>query len=161
MKNIIKFALISVLSIVTLYVLYVVLNLYTGWYGYEYWKYRSGTITIADSKKRKVFVKNLNYKITDSSNLKGFYFRPYIEKGFKYGIDGEDKTFLLKNSEYPYNLCYERGLRDSVAIYIKKGYENNIDSMDAVWGYLKKPNLRDTVYLEISSKHHKGTIKVW
>ena len=132
-----------------------------GWYGYQKWKYRHRTSTIEKSKQRKVFVKELNYKIVDSANLKGFYFKPYIEKGFRYGYHSMDETRIDNFTKYPYNLSYERGLRDSVAIYLKDGYEKNVDSMDAVWMYFKSPTLTDTVYLEINSKNHKGTIKVW
>lgn len=150
-----------VLFFLVLYFLNGLFSRIIGWYGYRKWEYRVGTTTIAESKERKVFVKELSYKIVDSNNLKGFYFKPYIEKGFKYSTHSMDETNPLKYSKYPYNLCYERGLKDSVAIYLKKGYEDRVDSMDAVWGYFKSPNLRDTVYLEINSKNSKGIIKVW
>lgn len=132
-----------------------------GWYGYGYWKYRISTSIVQESKKRGVFVKNLNYKIIDSTNLKDFYFSPYIEKGFKVGKNNENETHILTNSNFPYNLCYERGLKDSVAIYILEDDINKIDSTNEVWGYLKQPFLKDTIRLRINSKNHKGIIKIW
>lgn len=138
-----------------------------GWYGYGKWKYRVGTTSILESKKRNVFVKELNYKIIDSSNLKNFYFKPYIEKGFKYGFNSSKETRIINSSTYPYNISYERNLNDSIAIYYKKGDEKKLDSLNGVWGYLKQPYIKDTLTLElngandIKGKPKKGIIKIW
>lgn len=81
--------------------MYIALNLYTGWYGYEYWKYRIHSLNIDESKERNVFVKELNYKIDEPSLIENFYIKPYIEKGFKCGINDENETHIIKNSKYP------------------------------------------------------------
>ena len=133
-----------------------------GWYGYQKWKYRGGTTTIKESKQRKVFVKELNYKIVDSANLKGFYFKPYIEKGFRYGYHSMEDTRIDTYTRYPYNLSYERNKKDSVVLNIFPEDKEKLDSSDAVWGYLKQPYLKDTIRIEIEGAgKQKGIIKVW
>lgn len=138
-----------------------------GWYGYRYWENRGGTTTIQDSKERKVFVKTLNFKIIDSSNLKGFHFLPYIEKGFKYGKHSIDETVIKNHSNYPYNLSYERNKNDSIALDIFPEDRKKLDSSDVNWGFLKKPYLNDTIRIQIvgakDSKGRKksGIIKIW
>lgn len=133
-----------------------------GWYGYQKWKYRVRTSTIEKSKQRKVFVKELNYKIVDSANLKGFYFKPYIEKGFRYGYHSMEKTRIDHFSQYPYNLSYERNLKDSIVLNIFPEDKKKVDSSDIVWAYLKQPSLKDTIRIEIEGMgKQKGIIKVW
>ncbi len=174
MKNILKFIIISVLSLSALYGLYVALNLYFGWYGYGYWKNRLHSLDINESKKRNVFVRELNYKFVESAVIEDFYIRPYIEKGYKCGINDENETHIIKNSKYPYNLNLEwknnpytmqdkTKMENSISVFISKDDLKKIDSSDAVWGYLSKPYLRDTIRIEYSdyNNNHKGTIKVW
>jgi len=162
MKNILKFILISVLSIGILYGLYAALNLYTGWYGREVWKYRVGTSSINESKKRNVYVNKLNYKIVDSANLNGFYFKPYIEKGFRYGYHSMKKTKVDTYTKYPYNLGYERNKKDSIVLNIFPEDRVKIDSSDVNWGYLKQPYLKDTIRIGIEGmQNQKGIIKIW
>lgn len=134
---------------------------FVGWYGYEKWKYRIKTDKINNSKERKVFIKELNYRIIDSNNLKGFYFKPYIERAFRYGYHSKNEIRIDEFTKFPYNLCYEYGLKDSVAIYIKEEDKKKLDSIDEVWGYLSTPYLKDTINFEINSKNHSGIIKVW
>ena len=161
MKNKI-FVLIFIIALIFCgYYLLIFVSNYVGWYGYRKWEYRIHSNSISDSKKRKVFVEKLEYKIVDSSNLKNFYFQPYIEKGFRYGKKSKKETVIDDYTQYPYNLCYEYGMKDSVVIYIKEEYKYKLDSTDAVWGYLKNPYLQDTIYMEINSKNHKGIIKIW
>ncbi|MEG0928959.1 hypothetical protein [Chryseobacterium sp.] len=174
MKNILKFILISTLSIGALYGLYVALNLYTGWYGYGYWKYRTGTTTIAESKKRNVFVKELHYKFVEPITIKDFYFKPYIERGYKFGMNNENETHTIKNSKCPYNLSFEwknnpsvmkdkTKINNSISVFINKDDLNKIDSSDANWGYLGNPYLKDTIRVEYSdyNGNKTGIIKVW
>ncbi|GAA5098788.1 hypothetical protein GCM10023210_35340 [Chryseobacterium ginsengisoli] len=133
-----------------------------GWYGYQKWKYRGGTTTIGESKQRKVFVKELNCKIVDSANLKGFYFKPYIEKGFKYGYHSMEDTRIDNFSHYPYNLSYERNIKDSIVLNIFPEDKKKLDSSDVVWGYLRQPYLKDTIRIEIEGMgKQKGIIKIW
>lgn len=135
---------------------------YVGWYGYKVWENRSGTETIKESKERKVFVKELQYHIEYSGDLKKLHFIPYVEKGFKVSNKSIKDTRILTKTRYPYNICFERNLKDSIAIYYKKQDEKKLDSFDGYWGYLKEPYLKDTVYLQIDGvNNNKGIIKIW
>lgn len=133
-----------------------------GWYGYQKWKYRISTDVISESKQRNIFVKDLNYKIVDSANLKGFYFKPYIEKGFKYGYHSMEDTRVDSLSDYPYNLSYERNEKKSIVLNIFPEDKKKMDSSNATWGYLKQPYLKDTIRIRIEgSSNQKGIIKIW
>lgn len=121
-----------------------------------------GTSDIQSSKQRRVFVKELEYKIIDSANLKGFHFKPYIEKGFRYGHHSMEETRVERYSRYPYNLSYERNKSDSIVLNIFPEDKEKLDSSDVIWGYLKQPYLRDTIRIEIEGGgKQKGTIKIW
>ena len=162
MKKVLKFILISVLFIGVLYGLFAALNMYTGWYGREVWKYRMGTSYINDSKKRNVYVRKLNYKIVDSANLKGFQFNPYIEKAFRYGHNSMEETRVDNYTKYAYNLSYERNKKDSIVLNIFPNDKAKLDSSNVVWGYLRQPYLKDTVRIEIEGVgKQKGVIKIW
>jgi hypothetical protein len=151
-----------IISIVILYYSYGVFSSFVGWYGYQKWKYRSRTTTIKESKQRKVFVKELNYKIIDSANLKGFYFKPYIERGFRYGYHSMEDTRIDIYTKYPYNLSYERNKRDSIVLNIFPEDKEKLDSSNVFWGYLGQPYLRDTISIEIQGMgKQKGIIKIW
>lgn len=133
-----------------------------GWYGYQKWKYRVHTSNIKKSKQRKVFVGELKYKIIDSANLKGFYFKPYIEKGFRYGYHSMEETRIDTYTKYPYNLNYERNKNDSISLDIFPEDKKKLDSSDVVWGYLKHPYLQDTIRIKINGVgNEKGIIKIW
>ncbi|CAA7393713.1 hypothetical protein [Chryseobacterium fistulae] len=145
-----------------LYYAFGVFSSSVGWYGYQKWKYRGGTTTIKEAKQRKVFVKELEYKIVDSANLNGFYFKPYIEKGFKYGYHSMEDTRIDNFSNYPYNLSYERNKNDSISLDIFSDDKKKLDSCDVVWGYLKQPYLQDTIRIKINGAgNQKGIIKIW
>lgn len=160
-KGFIIFTGITMLCVL-LYYVFGVFSSSVGWYGYQKWKYRIGTNTISESKQRKVFVKELNYKIIDSANLKGFYFKPYVEKGFKYGYHSMEDTRIDNLSNYPYNLSYERNKTDSIVLNILPQDKKKLDSSNVVWGYLKQPYLKDTVRIEIEGMgKQKGIIKIW
>lgn len=147
---------------VFLYYAFGIISSSVGWYGYQKWKYRGGTTTIKESKQRKVFVKELNCKIVDSDNLKGFYFKPYIEKGFRYGYHSMNDTRIDNYSKYSYNLSYERNKKDSISLDIFPEDKKKLDSSDVVWGYLKLPYLQDTIRIKIEGAgNQKGVIKIW
>lgn len=139
--------------------------MYAGWYGREPWKYRVGTSQIKESKKRGVFVRELHYKIKDSQNLSNFKFIPYFEKGFKYGFHTIEETNLLKFSNYPYNLGFDRNKEDSIYLDIQN--IENADSANAVWTYYREPKLKDTLTVIIDGVKNrkgfeiKGIIKIW
>lgn len=160
-KGIIIFIGIVVLCIF-LYYAFGVFSSSVGWYGYQKWKYRGGTTAIKEAKQRKVFVKELNYKIVDSSNLKGFHFKPYIEKGFRYGYHSMEETRIDTYTKYPYNLSYERNKKDSIVLNIFPEDKKKLDSSDVFWVYLKQPYLKDTIRIEIEGAgNQKGIIKIW
>ncbi|MEG0928955.1 hypothetical protein [Chryseobacterium sp.] len=161
-----KKSIITFTAIITfctlLYYAFGIFSSSVGWYGYQKWKYRGGTNTISESKQRKVFVKELNYKIVDSTNLKSFYFKPYIEKGFRYGYHSMEETRIDTYTKYPYNLSYERNKKDSIVLNIFSEDKKKLDSSDVVWGYLKQSYLKDTIRIKIEGmENQKGIIKVW
>ncbi|MGN7757505.1 hypothetical protein ACTJIV_08500 [Chryseobacterium sp. 22532] len=163
MKKGFKYLIIGTISI--LFFVYIFLPFasnYIGWYGYSKWKYRHGTDNIQMSKNRNIFIKQLNYKIIDSAGFKNFRFTPYLEKGFKYGKHFSEDTRIIQNSSYPYNICYERNLKDSIVLRFTEDSVKKLDSSDVVWGYSKTPYLKDTLMLIIEGpREHAGLIKIW
>lgn len=117
------------------------------------------------SKSRNVFVKTLHYKIVEAENLHDFKFTPYLEKGFKFGLHTSEETNIVMNSQFPFNLSYDRNKKDSIALNILN--MEKADSSDVVWAYFKKPKLNDTIIIEIDGAENKngkfisGKIKVW
>ncbi|WP_139785400.1 hypothetical protein [Chryseobacterium phocaeense] len=162
MKKILFVIMGIITCVVIIYYAFGIFSSSVGWYGYKKWRYRVGTDVISESKQRKVFVKELNYKIIDSANLKGFYFKPYIEKGFRYGYQSMEDTRIDKYSHCSYNLSYERNMKDSIVLNIFPEDKKKLDSSDIVWGYLKQPYLKDTIRIEIEGMgKQKGIIKIW
>ncbi|WP_343659406.1 hypothetical protein [Chryseobacterium sp.] len=160
-KGIIIFIIIILFSMLFYYA-FGVFSSSVGWYGYQKWKYRVHTSNIEKSKQRKVFVRELKYKIVDSANLKGFYFKPYIEKGFRYGHHSMEETRIDTYTKYPYNLNYERNKNDSISLDIFPEDKKKLDSSDVVWGYLKQSYLQDTIRIKINGVgNEKGIIKIW
>jgi hypothetical protein len=67
---------VSIILLITLILIYYIIfkpyiSNYVGWYGYKVWEKRSKTERITDSKKRKVFVKELKYHI-EYSGINGY-----------------------------------------------------------------------------------------
>ncbi|MFZ4927870.1 hypothetical protein [Chryseobacterium sp. Mn2064] len=162
-KRVFKYLIIGTISVLFFVYLFLpFVSNYAGWYGYSKWKYRTATDNIQESKNRYVFVKQLNYKIVDSAGYKNFHFTPYFEKGFKYGKHSSEDTRIIHNSAYPYNICYERNLNESITLRFTEDSVKKLDSSDAVWGYSKTPYLKDTLTLIIEGRHkHTGLIKIW
>ena len=129
------------------------INNYFGWYAYKKWTHRGGTTSISESKQRNVFIKQLEYKITDSENLYNFKFKPYFEKGFKYGVHTSDETRVIKFSSFPINLSFERNKNDSISLNIIN--KEKADSSDVVWTFFKNPKLKDTIRIEIDGARIK------
>jgi len=159
-KNIILW----LLSIVITFLLIGFISNYIGWYGYKKWEHRVSSKSIDESKKRNVFVKDLNYKI-DSTNLDNFNFAFFIEKGYKFGKHSSKETKVVKNSKYPYNFSFNHP-DQSIGILIPKEVLSDFDSANLTRGYLKNPHLNDTIYLIIGGQDSKGkniygNIKVW
>lgn len=135
---------------------------YLGWYGYEKWMYRVGSDSIEEAKQRGVFVKELNFQVEGySGELHGF--TPFIEKGYRYGYHISEETVPLTNSNYPYQLSFQYKRNKGFGVLVIKDDLNKFDSSGAVWGYLKEPNLTDTITLEIGGEgiSRGARIKVW
>jgi len=160
-----SFKLIIIFTIIILFVMLVFfphVSNFIGWYGYRKWQYRQGTDNIAESKKRNVFVRELNYKIVDSAGFKNIHFIPYLEKGFKYGKHSSEDTRIMSHTDFPYNISYERNLKDSLVLYFIENDLKKLDSSDAVWGYSKTPYLKDTLTLKIEGTNQGyGLIQIW
>ena len=156
-----KILSVVVVIIIIVYFAFGYFSSYIGWYGYEKWKYRVATSDIAESQKRGVFVKQLKYKIYDfPDTLRSF--RPYIEKGFRYGHHSSEVTVPITNSNYPYQLCFNFKSSEKLGILIRKSELKKFDSADAVWGYLKYPILKDTIIVDIIGFQVKpGMIKIF
>ncbi len=137
------------------------LNSYFGWYGYEKWKYRVSTSSIQDSKRRGIFVKELNFEI-DSFPGKIENFHAYIEKGFHYGHESEEQTTPLIGSNYPYQLSLNFHATSKLGIYLPVTELNKFDSFNVNRGYLKFPKLKDTIKFYLDGENvNSGIIKVW
>jgi hypothetical protein len=138
-----------------------ILNSYFGWYAYEKWKYRVSTISIDDSKRRGVFIKELHFEI-DSFPDTIENFHAYIERGFHYGHQSEDQTTPLLNSNYPYQLSFNFHATSKLGIYIRDSELKKFDSSNVNRGYLKSPNLKDTIIFYLGGENvSSGIIKVW
>jgi hypothetical protein len=163
MKKGFKYLIIGTVSVLLfVYIFLPYASSYIGWYGYSKWKYRHRTDSIQTSKNRNVFVKQLNYEIVGSAGYKNFRFTPYLEKGFKYSKHSSEDTRIIHNSSYPYNICYERNLNDSIVLRFNEDSVKKLDSSDVVWGYSKTPYLKDTLMLIIEGQQkHTGLIKIW
>jgi hypothetical protein len=161
MKHKIILTLIAIIFIIISFYFFVgYISSYFGWYGYKKWEHRNGTTSIQESKKRGVFVRNLNYTVDFSDSL--YDFIPYIERGFKYGLHSSTITETITQTKYPYQLAFNNRPTDKITISIKKEDLLKFDSSNANWGYLKSDVLPDTIILTVNGYGMKsGIIKVW
>lgn len=89
-------------------------------------------------------------------------FRAYIEKGFRYGYHSEEETVLLTNSNYPYQLSFGYNRYAGIGVLLRKDQLKKFDSSNLTQGFLKYPNLRDTIIVNIVGENiHSGVIKIW
>ncbi|GEO08494.1 hypothetical protein [Segetibacter aerophilus] len=124
-------------------------------------KYRSRTTHMEESKELGVFVKELNFKV-DSFSGKLYNFHPYIEKGYKYGKFLSTGIKPLTNSKFPYQFGFNEVPQRSISIAMRKEELEKFDSANNSTGYLKLPQLPDTITLNITLyPHDHGIIKVW
>ena len=161
MKNVFKLLSLIILSLLLAYFVLGYLSSYFGWYGYKKWQYRVATSDIDESRKRGIFVKELHFQIDSfKGDVKGF--RPYIERGFKYGHHSSDVTVPLENSNYPYQLSFNFRASEKMGLFIKESELKKFDSSNINRGYLKEPDLRDTIVINLIGENiHSGIIKVW
>lgn len=161
MRKAYKSMLIAIIIFSTVYLSLGYLSSYIGWYGYKKWKYRVATTSIEDSKKRGVFVKELKFSVDSFSGPIGDL-QPYIEKGFKYGLHSSEKTVPLTGSNYPYQLSFNFNSSAKMGLLIKESELKKFDSFDMTNGYLKNPELKDTIIIDIAGENiHSGVIKVY
>ncbi|RYE50676.1 MAG: hypothetical protein EOP48_19365 [Sphingobacteriales bacterium] len=162
MKKVIKYTIISIIILVAAYLFLGYFSSYVGWYGYEKWKYRVGSVDIAEAKQRGVFVKDLHFSVEGySGDLYGF--TPFISKGYRYGYHTSKETIALTDSKFPYDLSFQYKRNQKFGVLILKSELNKFDSSDSVWGYMEKPFLPDTIVLEIGGENipKNARIKVW
>ncbi|MBZ5858557.1 hypothetical protein [Flavihumibacter profundi] len=161
MKKVFKLLFAVIVFFVLGYFALGYISSFVGWYGYKKWRYRVSTSDIEESKKRGVFVKELHFQIDSfSGTLENF--KPYIEKGFKFGLHSSKETIPLKNSNYPYQLRFNYRPSNEITILIREDELIKFDSANASWGYLKHPEITDTIILIIRGENvHSGNIKVW
>lgn len=123
--------------------------------------YRVASSTIDESVKRGMFIRELHFKI-DSFSGTPFKFEAFIEKGFRYGRTTVHETVSLLNSSFPYQLGFNYRPNLATTVTIREDQLQKFDSANASWGYLKKPELPDTIILNINGENiHSGLIKVW
>jgi hypothetical protein len=160
-RKTLKVIIFALLTIVAGYYILGYASSFVGWYGYQKWKYRVHTKSIADAKRRKVFVQALHYKVDSFSGSLGD-FAPYIEKGFKYGYHSSEDTRALTNTQFPYQLSFNYRPTKDITVTIRHEDLKKFDSANSSWGFLRKPALNDTIILQIRGKDIRtGTIKVW
>lgn len=149
------------LSVVFVLVYYV-LDFISGMgYDKQHWTYRKKSRSSNESIERGVFVKTLNIRI-DSFSGRNFEFEAFIEKAFTHGHKSAKETLVLLNTNYPYRLSFNSRPTPEIGIYIREGDLSKFDSCNSVWGFLKHPELKDTITLEIFIEGIKsGVIKVW
>jgi hypothetical protein len=146
------FILVFVVSIYTLGYI----SSWIGWYGYEKWKDRKYSDNMNESKRRGVFVKELNYRIENQSR-RNFPFEVFIEKAYKYGRHTSAETVIEANSNFPFQISFPYRPTDSIAVRVKEGQEAKFDSSGFCF---RRPQLYDTIVLEILGRD-AGVIKVW
>ena len=162
LKPHIKLITILLLTVIAGYFALGYLSSYVGWYGYKKWKHRVGSTDISESKRRGVFVKELNFKVEGySGQLHGF--KPFIERGYKYDYHTSEETAPLTDTDYLYQLSFQYKRNQNFGVLILDDDLNKFDSSDAVWGYLRYPKLSDTITLQIGGEgvSREARIKVW
>jgi hypothetical protein len=139
------------------------INSYVGWDSHEHYKDRKGSMDIQESKKRGVFVKELNFEVVGySGDLNGF--KPFIEKAFTWGYRTSEETVPWTNTEYPYRLIFNYSPTPEVSVFIRHEDLIKFDSANTSWGFMKEPRLSDTIILSIGGENiprDSAFIKVW
>ncbi|EZH71292.1 hypothetical protein ATO12_11050 [Aquimarina atlantica] len=148
---------------------FLIINSFSGWYGYEKWKYRRYTYgDIISSKKRGVFVKDLEYSIELDSINYSFDLNVFVEKGFSYGKHSSQETIVLNETDHPYQISLP--IRDTT-----QQISFNVHMNDTINTYkdngvilLKKPFIKDTLTVDLSKFDNSsrkwnsiGKIKIW
>jgi hypothetical protein len=156
-----KILFLTIIIAASCYLFLGYLSSYIGWYGYEKWRYRVATSDIIESKKRQVFVKELHFQV-DGFPSKSVNFRPYFERGFRYGVHSSEVTVPITDTEFPYQLCFNVKSSEEMGLIISKDQLLKFDSSNVVRGYMREPRLRDTILVTILGKNNSsGILKIW
>jgi hypothetical protein len=161
MRGLYKVILVGISLAVAIYFILGYLSSYVGWEGYKKWEYRVATAEMQESKRRGVFVKELNFVVEHyPDTLKDF--KPYIERGFKYGRHSSEETTPLTGSDYPYQLSFNYKTSKKVGPLIMPDELKKFDSCNATTGYLASPRLKDTIIVNLVGEYgDSGIVKVW
>lgn len=154
MRKKIALPLILIAAVAIIFMGFGFLSSYIGWYGYRKWEGRKMSSSVSEAKARGTFVKRLNY-ISNPDEMNVQNFEIFIEKGFRYGKHTQDKTILLTNTLYPYQLSFNYQPGNYITVRISKTDLEKFDSSNSNWGYLAMPSLNDTITLELF-KNGKG-----
>jgi hypothetical protein len=158
MKKILKPTLIIALILLIIYYGFGYINSYFGWYSHEHYKYRKGSTNIADSKRRGVFVKELNYKV-EGYNDSLYGFKPFIEKAYTWGYNTSEETKPWTNTDYPYQVAFSYQRLSNFGLLATDETLSKFDSSTGNLIYLKQEKLTDTITLEIGGEQiSKGAI---
>lgn len=161
MKLIIKVFGTGLLVLVLIYYAIGYFSSYIGWNGYEKWKDRKASQSISESIKRGVFVKKLNFKFEDYQGP-AFKFEAFIEKGYRWGYDSSEQTVPLSDSKFPYQLSFKYNPINEAGLRIREDQLKKFDSSNSTRGYLRRPELPDTIILKIlGDSLNSGVVKVW
>jgi hypothetical protein len=151
MKRIVRPTLTIILVLIVIYFSFGYINSYFGWYSREHWKYRKGSMDVAESKKRGVFIKELNYKVDDySGDLYGF--KPFIEKAYTWGHRTSEETRPWTGTKYPYHVSFGYIRSSKFGVLTTEATRLKYDSSNASLVYLEQPHLTDTISLEIAGE---------
>jgi hypothetical protein len=161
MRGLYKVILVGIALAVAIYFILGYLSSYVGWEGYKKWEYRVATAEMQESKRRGVFVKELNFVVEHyPDTLKDF--KPYIERGFKYGRHSSEETTPLTGSGYRYQLSFNFKTSKNVGLLIMPDELKKFNSCDAATGYLASPRLKDTIIVNLVGEYgDSGIVKVW
>jgi len=74
-----------------------------GWFSRKRWKGRRASISVEDSKNRKVFIRNLNFETDNSKYDENLSF--FLEKGYKWGYLSYNNTRVIDEDKKDERLC--------------------------------------------------------
>jgi hypothetical protein len=149
-----------ILALIVCFFAFVYINSYFGWYGYKKWLYRKQSDNMEDSKRRGVFVKELHFEV-DSFQRDMKWFKPYLERGFKWGYISSDETVFFV-TDYPYQIAFENNVKESIYPQYRDDQFVKFDSCNVNRGYFRYPHLKDTFILVLRGEGIKsGIVKIW
>jgi len=169
----IKIIIYSITIGIVGYLLIVFINYYFGYYANHPWKRRIWSDNKNESLRRGVFVKDLECKSTISLDT----LEIYIERGYRTDVRGYEYTNFFENTNFPYQIRHIHSKYKNKQIKFYLLNNNSVDSIENInnefdycrimFGYLKEPKLKDTLYFKIKyalieqDTSTLGYMKVW